>query len=90
MVENRLVTEERFKSLSEQDKKSWVTRVQDKKVAFVGISNWKLDASKTNRMIFVARMNMSDDQLSDTAKAIFESYSKRCRFEEKLGQEKYL
>jgi hypothetical protein len=41
-------------------------------------------------MIFVARMNMSDDQLSDTAKAIFESYNKRCRFEEKLEQEKYL
>jgi len=44
-------------------------------MAFVGISNWRLDASKMNRGVFVARPDLTLDDLKDTAKVIFESYT---------------
>jgi len=45
------------------------------KVAFVGISNWKLDASKTNRGIFIARPDLDQEDLIETAITIAESYT---------------
>lgn len=32
-------------------------------ISFIGISNWRLDASKSNRMIFVARPKMESGDL---------------------------
>jgi len=46
------------------------------KVAFVGISNWKLDASKTNRGIFVCRPDLDEEDLIITVNTIAESYKK--------------
>ena len=46
------------------------------KVAFVGISNWKLDASKSNRGIFIGRPDLDEEDLIITAKTIAESYKK--------------
>lgn len=41
---------------------------------FVGISNWKLDVSKQNRMIFVARGQMDHEDLVSTCSSIYESF----------------
>lgn len=43
-------------------------------MAFVGISNWRLDASKMNRGVFVARSDLTLDDLENTARVILESY----------------
>jgi E3 ubiquitin-protein ligase RNF213 len=43
-------------------------------IAFVGISNWRLDASKMNRGVYIARSDLSLDDLENTAQVIFESY----------------
>jgi hypothetical protein len=43
-------------------------------IAFVGISNWRLDASKMNRGIFLARPDLSKEDLENTAEVIFKSY----------------
>ena len=40
-------------------------------IGFVGISNWKLDASKMNRAIYISRPDPSVKELKFTAKAIF-------------------
>jgi energy-coupling factor transporter ATP-binding protein EcfA2 len=47
------------------------------KVAFVGVSNWTLDASKMNRGIFLAIPEPDKQDLIDTAKTIAISYSKK-------------
>ena len=46
-----------------------------KKVAFVGISNWILDASKMNRGIFLSIPKPDCDDLQKTAQIIAESYN---------------
>ena len=38
--------------------------------AFVGLSNWNLDSSKQNRHIFVARTDLNDKELEETAFSI--------------------
>ena len=43
-------------------------------VAFVGISNWRLDASKMNRGIFLSRPDLGLKDLEKTADIIFRSY----------------
>ena len=45
------------------------------KVAFVGISNWTLDASKMNRGIFLSIPEPDEKDLNETALKIAESYS---------------
>ena len=45
------------------------------KVAFVGISNWTLDASKMNRGIYLSIPEPDEDDLIETALKIAESYS---------------
>ncbi|CAG9330731.1 unnamed protein product [Blepharisma stoltei] len=44
-------------------------------IGFVGISNWKLDASKMNRALFLAREDPGVDDLCDTANSIYSFYS---------------
>lgn len=39
---------------------------KDREYAFMGISNWALDLSKMNRMIYVARPDMNFEDLKDT------------------------
>jgi fibronectin type 3 domain-containing protein len=43
-------------------------------VAFVGISNWKLDASKMNRVVKVARPDLSEEGLVLLGKALLDTY----------------
>ena len=40
---------------------------KDQKFAFVGISNWKLDASKMNRAIFLGVPSLDENDLEETA-----------------------
>ena len=48
-----------------------------KKVAFVGISNWTLDASKMNRGVFLSILDPDEEDLKETANAIQLSYEKK-------------
>lgn len=43
-------------------------------VGFVGISNWRLDASKMGRAIFLARPDPNEEDLQKTAVEIFKCY----------------
>ena len=47
---------------------------RDEKVAFVGISNWILDASKMNRGLFLSITDPDKNDLEETAKTIANSY----------------
>ena len=48
---------------------------EDKKqISFIGISNWRLDAAKMNRTIFLAIPEISLDDIRLTVKAIADSY----------------
>ena len=63
----------------------------DKKVAFVGISNWALDASKMNRGIFISIPEPDEEDMKDTAITIGKSYNeiladKFRNFFEELGK----
>jgi hypothetical protein len=40
----------------------------ERKVSFIGLSNWKLDQSKMNRVIYIARPDMDEVDLLDTCK----------------------
>jgi hypothetical protein len=46
----------------------------ENKIAFIGISNWALDASKMNRGIFLSIPEPDEKDLTITAKTIAESY----------------
>jgi hypothetical protein len=41
-------------------------------VPMIGLSNWSLDASKMNRVVFANRPILSQTELIDAAKAIWE------------------
>ena len=45
-----------------------------KKISFVGISNWRLDAAKMNRAIFLAIPEIDLSDVLKTVKAIADSY----------------
>ncbi len=47
---------------------------EEKRVAFVGISNWKLDAAKMNRGIFISIPDPDKEDIKNTAFAIGESF----------------
>jgi hypothetical protein len=49
--------------------------IENRTVGFVGISNWRLDASKMNRAIYLARPDPDDSDLKDTAMSISLSIS---------------
>lgn len=55
--------------------------IEKKTIAFVGVSNWRLDVSKSNRMIFVARPKMAVSDLTETALSMLESHLKKFRTE---------
>jgi hypothetical protein len=46
--------------------------VENRDIGFVGISNWRLDASKMNRALYLARPDPGEDDLKFTAKCIFD------------------
>ncbi len=64
--------------------------VGQNKFAFVGISNWELDASKMSRMLVVSRPNPTSEDLGLTSATILRSYGHSQQFSEivlhKLGQ----
>ena len=49
---------------------------EDEKIAFVGISNWSLDASKMNRGIHISISDLDIEDNIETALTIAESYDK--------------
>ena len=52
----------------------------DKKIAFVGISNWILDASKMNRGIHISIPDLDEEDNKNTALTIAESYDNLLAF----------
>ena len=54
-----------------------------KKIAFVGISNWRLDASKMNRGLYLSIPPPDLEDLKQTAQTIAESYSQQLANENK-------
>jgi hypothetical protein len=49
-------------------------RENEDKVPFVGISNWALDASKMNRVLYIVVQDPDEEDLIETAKEIVNSY----------------
>ena len=47
---------------------------EEDKVSFVGISNWSLDASKMNRVVYIIGQEPDEDDLIITSKEIVRSY----------------
>jgi len=45
--------------------------VENKVIGFIGISNWRLDASKMNRALYLARPDPDEDDLKFTAMCIY-------------------
>jgi hypothetical protein len=48
--------------------------LENRKIGFIGISNWRLDASKMNRALYLARTDQDVEDLTYTAISIYESY----------------
>lgn len=66
----------KYSNTNESEKDIIIENIARKNVHFVGVSNWRLDASKSNRMIFVARGKMAQDDLIATGKRMYESHIK--------------
>ena len=47
---------------------------KSKKLAFIGISNWSIDASKMNRAVFLSIPDLDLEDLKDTSRMIGQSY----------------
>jgi E3 ubiquitin-protein ligase RNF213 len=45
--------------------------VENRDIAFVGISNWRLDASKMNRAIYISRQELDEEDLKLSAFSIY-------------------
>ena len=45
--------------------------LENRDISFVGISNWRLDASKMNRELYLARPDPDEDDLKFTAVSIY-------------------
>ena len=43
-------------------------------MAFIGLSNWELDAAKMSRFLVIARSNPDENEIKDTALKIYYSY----------------
>lgn len=50
--------------------------IDNRDIGFIGISNWRLDASKMNRAIYLARPDPLTDELMFTSISIYQSMSK--------------
>lgn len=48
--------------------------VEKREIGFIGISNYRLDAAKMNRVVFIARMDPDEEDLKLTAKSILLSF----------------
>ena len=48
-----------------------ILELDNRKIAFIGISNWRLDASKMNRALYLARPDPDQDDLKETALSIY-------------------
>ena len=57
---------------------------EQKQISFIGISNWRLDAAKMNRTIFLAIPDITKPDIELTVKAIADSYDK-----DLYGENKY-
>lgn len=55
---------------STSHKESRSTEAPGQGISFIGISNWDIDASKQNRHLYVARMDLEENDLVETAKNI--------------------
>ena len=51
-------------------------REENERISFIGLSNWRLDAAKMNRTIFLAIPDITKDDILLTVKAIADSYDK--------------
>ena len=60
------------------------------KVSFIGISNWRLDASKMNRALYLARLDPDEADLKKTALALFTSKIQRNDYSQYLPMIEYL
>jgi hypothetical protein len=45
--------------------------LENRRIAFIGISNWRLDASKMNRALYLARPDPDEEDLKETALSIY-------------------
>ena len=61
----------------------------ENKISFIGISNWKLDAAKMNRTIFLAIPEIEIDDITLTAEAIAKSYDPKLYDENEYQKELY-
>lgn len=52
---------------------------KNKEYFFLGVSNWALDLSKMNRVVYLARPDMSFEDLKDTFVSITELEPRRCQ-----------
>ena len=48
--------------------------LENNTIGFIAISNWRLDASKMNRVLYLARPDPDEGELRMTALSIYESY----------------
>ena len=48
-------------------------------LSFIGLSNWKLDASKMNRLLYVARPDMTTEELVATCESRTKSYQRAAK-----------
>jgi hypothetical protein len=60
--------------------------MDNRSVGFVGISNWRLDASKMNRAVYLARPDPDKSDLVYTAFSIYDSYNRGYNRHENLIQ----
>ncbi|CAG9325373.1 unnamed protein product [Blepharisma stoltei] len=55
-------------------------------VGFIGISNWRLDASKMNRALYLARPDPDEKDLELTALSIYKSYTENKTYEHVISK----
>ncbi len=44
-------------------------------IGFIGISNWRLDEAKMNRVLYLTRLPPVEDELAKTARAMYENFN---------------
>ncbi len=49
-----------------------ILEVENREIGFIGISNWRLDASKMNRALYLARPDPGEKDLKFTAVCIYD------------------
>ena len=47
---------------------------ENKKIGFIAVSNWRLDSSKMNRALYLARPDPDENDLLDTARSLYLSF----------------